>query len=263
MTPSGFSAVVALAVLEGALVALPRGDALERLGRLRSPVWAAVLPGSIVVGTFGVLALPSMALGLAVLAGVATPLLSTIAIVGVVRGPRAALLVTVLVLALVAALMSGWVGEISASVLTALGCLTPGVALVRLVPMRWVFVGVLCMCAVDVALLACGIGQPAAALMNDATAHLRWPAFDHAAIGPATTDYPDLLLAAVLGGAVAGHGVQRHAAVLVTTLAAGYGLLLSHVTMLPATVPVAAMFILLRWGPPAVRRRSSVRHAMA
>jgi hypothetical protein len=263
MTLNGFIADVALALLEGALVALPRGDALAPLHRLRSPVWAAVLPGSIVVGTFGVLAMPSMALGLAVLAGLATPLLSTIAIVGVVRGPRAALLVTVLALALVAALMSGWIGEMSASVLTALGCLTLGVALVRLVPMRWVFVGVLCMCFVDVALLACGIGQPAAALMNEATADLRWPAFDHAAIGPATTDYPDLLLAAVLGGAVAGHGVQRRAAVIVTTLAAGYGLLLSHVSMLPATVPIAVMFILLRWGPLAVRRRAHPRHALA
>lgn len=44
MTFSQLIAVVAIALLEGALVALPKAHALERLGRLRSPGWAAVLP---------------------------------------------------------------------------------------------------------------------------------------------------------------------------------------------------------------------------
>ncbi len=60
-------------------MALPRADALERLGRLRSPAWAAVLPGMIIVGALVLLALPSMAPGLILLASVATPLLAGLA----------------------------------------------------------------------------------------------------------------------------------------------------------------------------------------
>jgi hypothetical protein len=270
MSSAGFFAVVALASLKGALVALPRGDALAHLGRLRSPVWAVVLPGSIVVGTFGVLALPSMALGLVVLAGLATPLLIAVAVVAVLRGPRAALLLAALGLAAVAVLRGGWIGQLSASVLTALGCLTLGVALVRLVPGRWVLVGVLCMCAVDVVLLALGVGQQAAALMADAAEHVRGPAFDRAAIGKFSTDYPDLVLAAVLGGFLAGQGVQRRAAVLVAALGAGYGLLLHEIHTLPGTVPIALIFVLVRWAPlpPAWRAEAmaptaNMQHAMS
>ena len=68
-----------MATLEGALVALPRADALEPLLTLRSPAWAALLPGSILAGTFLPLAMPSMALGLVLMAGVITPLLATVA----------------------------------------------------------------------------------------------------------------------------------------------------------------------------------------
>jgi hypothetical protein len=247
MSVSGLIAVVALATLEGALVALPRHDALEQLGRLRSPIWAALLPGSIVLGTFGVLALPSMAVVLAVLAGVATVLLTAVAMLTVARGPRTPLLLTATALALTAGLMSGWIGELSATVLTALGCLPVGVALVRLIPNRWVVGGVLCMCAVDVALLAAGVGQSAGAIMADATTHIRAPAFDRASIGPITIDYPDLVLASLLGGFAARDGTQRRAAVLVTTLAAGYGMVLPLTDTLPATVPIGLVFILLRW----------------
>jgi hypothetical protein len=135
-----------------------------------------------------------------VLAGVATPLLSAVAVLTVARGPRAAMLPIALTIAILAALIGGWTGELSVSMLTALGCLTLGVALVRLIPRRFLLIGVLLMCAVDVTLLAFGAGQPAAALMTQAAARLHRPVFDHAAIGTITIDYPDLVLAAVLGG---------------------------------------------------------------
>jgi hypothetical protein len=61
MTLSGFTGTTMLALLQGALIALPRANALEPLARLRSPAWAAVLPGSIIVGTFAVRALPPAA----------------------------------------------------------------------------------------------------------------------------------------------------------------------------------------------------------
>jgi hypothetical protein len=249
MSFSGFVAVVALAILEGVLVALPRAGALEHLGRLRSPAWAAFLPGLIVVGTFGVLAVPSLAVALVVLAGVATPLLAVVAVLGVVRGRRVAPLLAGVALAVAAGFMSGWASKLSESMLTALGCLTLGAALVRLIPRRWIFAGVLAMCAVDVALLASGLGQTASDLVATATAHVHGPVFDQAEIGPISTDYPDLLLAAVLGGAVAGQAEQSRAAVLVAVLAAAYGMLLPFANdALPATVPVAVTFLLLGIG---------------
>ena len=58
-------------------MALP--SALERLARLRSPAWALAWPGSLVVGTFGVLALPPPATGLVLVAAIATPVLAAIA----------------------------------------------------------------------------------------------------------------------------------------------------------------------------------------
>jgi hypothetical protein len=207
-----------------------------------------LLPGSIIAGTFGVQALPAMAVVLVVLAGVLTPLLSAAAVLTIVRCPRVAMLPIALTLATIAGLITGWMGELSATLLTALGCLTVGVALVRLIPREFLLIGVLCMCAVDVTLLASGAGQPAAALMSHATSHVHRPVFDHAAIGPVTTDYPDLVVAAVLGGFVADAGVQRRAAVLVTALAAGYGMLLPVAGTLPATVPIALAFAVLRYG---------------
>jgi len=235
MTASGYTAVIALASLEGALVALPKANALEPLRSLRSPAWAALLPGSIVAGTFLPLAMPSMALGLVLMAGLE-----------VVRGPRAALLALAFALAVIAALISGWAGQLSATVLTALGCLAVGTALARLIPRRWFVLGVLGMCLADVALLASGVGTSAAQLMASATRDVHGPVFSQADIGRVTTDYPDLVLAAVLGGFLAGRHRQLIAAVLVTVLGAGYGLLLLPIAhLLPATVPIGLALLML------------------
>lgn len=255
MSISGYGAVIALAMLEGALVALPRADALGPLRRLRSPAWAALLPGSILLGTFGPLALPSMAPALVVLAGVATPLLATVAVVAVARGPREALLIATLALALAAALISGWEGQLSASMLTGLGCLALGSAVVRLIPPRWVLIGVLGMAAADLALLASGVGHSAGVIMADATANVHGPVFDQAGVGRVSTDYPDLVLAAMLGVLQAGRYRQWAAAVLVAILATAFGMVLPIGSGLPATVPIALTFALLECARIARRRR--------
>ncbi|MBV8991949.1 MAG: hypothetical protein JO372_25610 [Solirubrobacterales bacterium] len=255
MTISGYGGVIVLAVLEGALVALPRADALEALRRLRSPAWAALMPGSILLGTFGPLALPSMAPALVVLASIATPLLAAVAIVAVARGPREALLIIALALALTAALISGWAGQLSASMLTALGCLALGSAVVRLIPPRWVLLGVLGMAVADLALLASGLGHSAGVIMADATANVHGPVFDQAGVGRVSTDYPDLVLAAMLGLLQAERHHQWAAAVLVAIIAAAFGMLLPIGSGLPATVPIAFTFILLGGARLAQRRR--------
>ena len=85
----------------------------------------------------------------------------------------------------------------------------------RLIPRRWFVLGVLGMCLADVALLASGVGGSAAALMASATRDVHGPVFSQADIGRVTTDYPDLVLAAMLGGFLAGRHCQLLAAVLV------------------------------------------------
>jgi hypothetical protein len=122
------------------------------LPRLRSPCWAVVLPGALLVGTFGVLAVPHGATGLAVLAALA-------------------------VLSAGAVTLHSWPSQLASTALTALGCLTVGAALVRLTPLPWLAGGIAAMCIVDVALLATGVGQPAAHELKTALSHSALPEY--------------------------------------------------------------------------------------
>jgi hypothetical protein len=255
-----------LAALQGALVMLPRpvGSAAWRL---RSPAWALVLPGSLIVGTFGVLAVPASPTDLAVLAAVATPLLAGLAVVRILRGARRAWLAALPLLGAGALTLPTWPAELAACVLTALGCLTVGVVLVRLTPLPWVAAGVFTMCIVDVTLLAAGVGQTAAVELERAMSHSALPEFHHAQLAGVTKDYPDLVLAGVLGGALAGSARQRTAAMLVTLLVCANGMFFMVADMLPGTVPLgvaAAVVALLERRGGAfrqrTRRRSSISH---
>lgn len=236
-------------------MAVPRGNALAPLRRLRSPAWAAVLPGCIVVGTFAPLGAYSFALGMIVLALLATPPLAVVAVLGVVRGPRAAPMLLFLAAGVLVAVAGGLPRELSATVITALGALALGTGLARLIPARWVLIGIACMCAVDIALLAVGVGQPAAHVVARAAAHVPAPLFDHARVGRFVLDYPDLVLAAVLGAFLAGQRCQRSAAILVTVLAGAFLVLAPAHTMWPATVPAAMTLMALR----TLRLRRSVK----
>ena len=197
------------------------------------------------IGTFAPLGAQTFALGLVVLAALATPPLAAVAVLAVVRGPRAAVATLALTATVLTTLAGGWAGELSATFLTALGALTVGAALARLIPSPWVLAGVVGMGVVDVALLAAGVGQPAAALIAQAAGHVPGPLLDRAQIGPISLDYPDLVLAAVLGGFLAGQRGQRRAAALVSLFAAISLVLAPPNTMWPATVPAAITLILL------------------
>jgi hypothetical protein len=200
----------ALGVIFGALVALPSPAALGRLETLRSPAWGIALPGALVVGTFGVLMLPSVATGLVLVASIVTPALAGIAVLAVLHGHRRRLALVASVPVLVA-MLTGWPDQVAATIVTALGCLTIGEALVRLTPSPWLGIGVLAMCGLDVLLLSTGVGQAAARLLDAAVPGSGLPALDRAGVGPISADYPDLILAAVVGGILAGRGVQRRA----------------------------------------------------
>jgi hypothetical protein len=255
-------AYISLATIQGALVALPRPLADARLARLRSPAWALAGPGSLLVGTFGVLAVPSLASGLAILAAVATPVLAFIAVVAVIHGGRRELLLVPVALAAVALGASGLAAQLAATLLTALGCLTLGAAIARLTPTRWLQVGVLAMAVIDVLLIVLGIGQQATALLGNALSGAE-PAFHRAELGPIRKDYPDLVLAAVLGGVVAGRASQRRTAVLVGLLATANGGLFAFADILPATVPLVLALILVDRTPGRHRRADGSQNAIS
>jgi len=236
---------VGLALLQGGLVALPRPQALAPLGRLRSPAWAAVLPGAVLLGTFGPLSAPSTAVWLPVVAALVAPPLAGVAALAVVRSPRASALALALVATVLAAVAGGLVSELSASVITVLACLALGATLARLIPVPWMLAGVLSMALVDVALFCCGAGQAPTPLIPGTTSP-HGALFDGVRIGQLAIDYPDLVLAATLGAFLADQRDQRLAAVLVAALAASCFVLTPWGGIWPATVPIAVTLLALR-----------------
>ena len=229
---------VPASVLEGALVLLPRARPFPRLARMRAPAWAALLPVSIVVGTFGLLIAPGLASPTVLAAAVTTPVLAIIAVLLVVRAR-----LLVLPLAAFAGALAVWAtgqgGHIGTGVVTALACLTVGAALQRLIPGRWLLLGVVAMSVVDITLLLAGPGYHETAVLAAAQTNFHGPRFTGARIGGTTIGYPDLFLAALLGASLAGERAQLWAAGLLTASAIAYDSLLSPGLLLPATVPIA------------------------
>jgi hypothetical protein len=229
---------VPASLLEGALVLLPRARPFPGLARLRAPAWAALLPLSIIVGTFGLLIAPELAPRTVLAAAVTTPLLAVIAALLVVRAR-----LLVLPLAAVAGGLAIWAtgqgGHVGTGVVTALACLTVGAALQRLIPGRWLLVGVAAMSVVDITLLLAGPGYHETAVLAAAQTNFHGPRFTGARIGGTTIGYPDLFLAALLGTSLAGQRAQAWAAGLLVVLAIAYDSMLSPGLLLPATVPIA------------------------
>lgn len=238
MTWQSAVAGIPAALLQGALVLLPRPRALQSLARLRSPLWTALLPGSIILGTFGVLAAHWMAPTMLVAAAVTTPLMAIVAVLWVVRA-RPAVLALSLIAVAVSASATGAAGRLGDSIITALACLAVGVMLQRMIPRRWLVLGVLAMAVTDVVLLASPFGYHQTMVLAAASNSFHGPRFTGARIGATTIGYPDLFLAALLGASLAGTGAQRRAAVLLALLVVVYDSMLHPGMLLPATVPIA------------------------
>jgi hypothetical protein len=235
---------VPASVLEGALVLLPRARSFPALTRLRAPAWAALLPVSIIAGTFGLLIAPGLASPTVLAAAVTTPVLALVAVLLVVRAR-----LFVLALALGSGALAVWAtglgGHVGTGVITALACLTLGAALQRLIPARWLVVGVVAMSLVDIALLVAGPGYHETALLAAAQTNFHGPRFTGARIGGTTIGYPDLLLAALMGASLAGQRAQAWAAALLVVLAVAYDSMLTPGLLLPATVPIALTLVVV------------------
>ena len=95
--------------------------------------------------------------------------------------------------------------------------------------------------------------------LRDAMGDTDLPVFHRAELGSVAKDYPDLVLAAVLGGFVAGRPIQRRAAALVAILATAYSGLLVFADMLPATVPLVIVLVLVEASRLARRTSRAAR----
>jgi hypothetical protein len=195
-------------------------------------------------------------------AAITTPLLALVAVLLVVRAR-----LVVLPLAALAGGMAVWAtgqsGHAGTGVITALACLTLGAALQRLIPGRWLLLGVLAMSAVDITLLLAGPGYHETAVLAAAQTNFHGPRFTGARIGGTTIGYPDLFLAALLGASLAGERAQVWAAGLLTVSAIAYDSMLTPGLLLPATVPIAITLAVIWFLRHRLRSRPSHGEAAA
>jgi hypothetical protein len=264
-----------LSLVQGAVVALPGARPIPRLEGLRSRLWAAIPPLSVILFVFLARAAEqASAQSLTYLALVAVPVLAALALWWFVwdtgppaRPPRPALALAVVPLfALAWADRSGLAGEGAALALSALSCVTLGALLAATTPARWLIAGIVLMAVADTALVVSELLQHPNEVLNAAHPAAGLPRLQAAVFGSAAMGYGDLFAAGVLGGLLARGGepwrrfpvddrnpAQRHAArtrqlraaALVVGLALTFDLLFFAVNELPATVPVALAVILV------------------
>jgi hypothetical protein len=259
--------IALLSLLQGAIVAAPRGVESVRLGRLRGRRWAIIPPFSVIAFVLiAGAAQRASAQGLTYLALVAVPLLAAFALGWLtwdLREPRPsrALLVPVL-FALAWIDRAGLAGQASALILSALSCVALGALLAALTPARWLAVGIVTMAIADTALVISDLLQRPNDALNAAHPVAGLPRLQSAVLGSAVMGYGDLFVAGVLGALLAvalGRRLQCQGAMLTALLALGFDVLFFFVNELPATVPVAIALVLL----VLRRRRRAARPAGA
>jgi len=251
----------ALGLVQAGLVALPVSRALPMtLARLSGRWWALIPAGSIVLVVAVIELSSDAATWLTYLALVAVPPLAALAMAMLVRGARASWAWGAAPLfALAWATPGSLVGEVAATALTGLACVSLGWLLVSAVPGRWVRLGVYAMAVVDTIYVSADLLQGPNAVLNAAAPAAGLPALQAVHFGSAVMGFGDLFIAAVVGCLLATDGTkcrvcldisarrQGVGAALVVGLALVFDLLFFAVGELPATVPVAAALALVTW----------------
>lgn len=251
--------LVVLDAAQAALVALPRAHAPARVEalarRLSGPAWALVPLASIVlvVGAIRLAGVTADALTWLALATV--PLLAAAALGATMRGGRAPLALLAAPL-FVLAWTSGdtLIGEGAGTALSALSCVTLGVLLAAVAPLRWLKAGIVAMAVVDAILIGAEILQPAGDALNAAAPPADLPQLQRAGFGDALLGYGDLFVAGVFGAIVAREAARRPEplpqwgwALVTLALALAFDLLFLVLDTLPATVPVAVALLVREW----------------
>lgn len=249
--------IALLSLAQAALVAVSRPRPLRWAELLLSRWWAVLPPLSIAVTIAVVAADPGSATALAWLALLAVPPLAALALALLVRGaaPGWALSVPPL-FALAWAAQSSIAGEVAATTLTALACVTLGWLLASVVPARWLKLGIYAMAAVDTWLVVSNLLQGPNAVLSTAGPSTL-PHLQVIHLGSAQMGFGDFFVAATFGALLANSRPRQLAgAILVATLALAFDLLFLAVDMLPATVPVALALALLELSSPPRRSAS-------
>jgi hypothetical protein len=268
-----------LGLVQAALVALPRGPLpeLPRPLRLSSRWWALVPAGSI-VAVIAVIELDSgSATALAYLALVAVPPLAALALGLLVRAARAAwALAAIPLFALAWADPGSLAGEVAATALSGLACVSLGWLLVSVVPAFWLRLGIYAMAALDTYVVATDILQGPNSVLTVAHPAAGLPRLQAVHFGSAAMGFGDLFVAALVGCLLApsrprfsadGPKTEKSlrflahrqlvAAGLVAALALAFDLLFFAVDELPATVPVAVALALAQRYPWSDGARSA------
>jgi hypothetical protein len=253
-----------LSLAQGAIVALARVPQTASLRRLRSRRWAVIPPLS--VAGFVLVASAAeraSAQGLTYLALCAVPALAALALGWLTPGARPARALLVPVLFAIAWIDRGGLGgQASALALSALSCVTLGVALALVTPPRWLGAGIVAMAVADAALVVSDLLQRPNSALNAAHPAGGLPRLQSAELGSAVIGYGDLFVAGTLGALLAiafGRSEQLRGAALAAALAVAFDLLFFLVDELPATLPVALTLIVLA----LARRRRSAPTAQA
>lgn len=249
---AGGSVAQAALVAGGGLRLVP-----ARLRALRHPLFALVPLVSLLVAVLAVREHPPAADAIAELALVGVPLLALIA------GARAGPTVLAAVVAMVALALlerDTVAGQVSALGLIAASCTLLGAALVTVTPPRLLAVGIAVTAAVDLALVASGLMEPASTAINSAVVAEGLPQLQRVELGPLTMGYADLFLPALVGALLAARArTRRWVALLTLCFALAAGTLFLVVDRLPATVPVALALAVVE----AVGALTPARHAAA
>lgn len=258
---------------QAGLVALPGAGLPRWIPPLRSRAWALVLPGSIVGVIGGISLLPGLADVLTYLALVACPLLAAAALAWADRRlvHPAWILLAAGLLALAIADRGTVPGDLAATTLTALSCVTLARLLVAVAPATLVKLALVVMAVIDAYLVFSTHIDKSNDALNAAAPALGLPQLQVAALHGSLLGYGDLFVAAVLGALLAAeHRPQGRAALLTLLALAAFDVLFLWFDTLPATVPVAVVLVGLegwhrrcRHGTPARADRSAARRPMA
>jgi hypothetical protein len=229
-----------LCLAQAAAVLLP-GRPARLPAALRGRAWALVLPGVLVAFVIALSADPSLATRLAELA-VVTPALALGAFLVAERRARAVAAVVSLAAVAVGLLFGhGLAGEAGRVIAIACACSLLATLLAAVAPAGALRLGLVALVALDVILVVSGDVGTTSEALHRATGPGGLPSFQDATLGPATMGYGDLFGAAVLGALLTCEGRSRgRAATAVLVCALCFGLLLTVVRTLPATVPLLA-----------------------
>jgi hypothetical protein len=226
--------------------------------RFRGRGWALVPIGSIVVVVFAIRYVSDTATGLTWLALIAVPILAVVALGWGMRGPRRwAALLAIPLFVLAWAAKTSLIGEASASVLSALSCVTLGVLLAAVTPASWLKFGIVLMAAADSWLVISDLLQAPNATLVAASPPAGLPQLQSELFGTVSMGYGDLFVAALLGAVLAARWRRQWQAAVLTLVIAGlFDLLFLVISELPATVPVALALIVME----GADRLSALRH---